>query len=105
MRQPGDTPIAGPSEFDLLRDVGDRLAFCIARYRRMVDQLDVIAPGIMRDDIEILSSQLAYVARRMQDLLVQQDAVRRDRKQKYVAEKARKTYEDATTQSGAPAAG
>lgn len=62
----------GPEALRQLRDIGGRLEHVIGRYGRLLrDATDGVgAPAELRDSVELMNSQLAYVARRLQELLV-----------------------------------
>ena len=63
----------GRDAFEQLRDAGDRLEHVVARYGRLVTQLAQSGPASdMQDTIELMNSQLAYVAKRLQELVLAQ---------------------------------
>ncbi len=65
--------IVGLDAFEQLRDVGSRLEYIVNRYGRLVmDVADGRPLPDMRDGVELMSSQLGYVAKRLQELLVGQ---------------------------------
>lgn len=61
----------GQEAFAQLRDVGERLEYIVERYRRIVgDVADGRPLPDVRDGIELMNSQLGYVARRLQELML-----------------------------------
>jgi hypothetical protein len=76
--------VVGQDAFEQLRDLGGRLEYIVGRYGRLVtDVTDGRPLPDMRDSVELMSNQLGYVAKRLQELLlgeyeqrhVQQDPV------------------------------
>jgi len=55
-----------------LCDVGDRLDYILARYSRLVSELGESAVGVpdLSGRVELINSQLVYVAHRLQEVLV-----------------------------------
>lgn len=71
--------IVGQDAFEQLRDVGGRLEYVVGRYRRLVMDVTEGRPlPDMKDSVELMNSQLGYVARRLQELLLCQFEERQD---------------------------
>ncbi len=63
--------VVGQEAFEQLRDVGSRLEYIVGRYRRLVmDVTDGRPLPDMRDSVELMNSQLGYVAKRLQELVL-----------------------------------
>jgi hypothetical protein len=61
----------GQDAFDQLRDLGGRLEYIVGRYSRLVADVSDGRPlPDMRDSVELMGNQLAYVAKRLQELLL-----------------------------------
>lgn len=66
-RRPG----VGQKAFEQLRDVGDRLDYITARYRRILSEaLEGRPLPDVAESLEMMNNQLGYVARQLQDVLV-----------------------------------
>lgn len=65
-----------------LCEVGDRLDYILARYTRLVKELGDSAVGVpdLSGRVELINSQLVYVAQRLQEMFVlEHEAARADR--------------------------
>jgi hypothetical protein len=69
----GRRRILGPNAFEQLRDVGGRLEHVVERYGRLVVDLAEGRPlPDVRESVELMNSQIGYLARRLQELLLLQ---------------------------------
>jgi hypothetical protein len=65
--------IVGQDAFKQLREVGSRLDYIVSRYGRLVMDVTEGRPlSDLRDSVELMNSQLGYVARRLQEMLLAQ---------------------------------
>jgi len=65
--------VVGQDAFEQLRDLGGRLEYIVGRYGRLVtDVTDGRPLPDMRDSVELMSNQLGYIAKRLQELLLGQ---------------------------------
>lgn len=65
--------VVGQDAFEQLRDVGSRLEYIVGRYGRLVMDVTEGRPlPDMRDSVGLMNSQLGYVAKRLQELLLGQ---------------------------------
>lgn len=59
--------------FEQVREVGGRLEYLVGRYGRLAMDVAEGRPlPDLRDSVELMNSQLGYVARRLQELLLAQ---------------------------------
>jgi hypothetical protein len=74
--------IARAEPLTQLRDVGGRLEHVVAQYDRLVRELfgNQASPSGFASHLHLVNRELGHVTRHLQDLLVQQDEARRNRK-------------------------